>query len=60
MCSHLLPLYKQTNTVGAFKSEALDRALYSEGHRHMAVKPPNLTLPLPWTGHHLVNICNYI
>ena len=33
----------RTNIVVAFKSEALDRALYSEG-RHMAVKPPNLTL----------------
>ena len=39
----------------AFKCEALERALYSEG-RHMAAKPPNLTLP-PRAGHHLVSIC---
>ena len=31
MCSHLLPLYKQTNIVVAFKCEALERGLYSEG-----------------------------
>ena len=43
MCPHLLPLYKGTNIVVAFKCEALKWALYSEG-RHMAVKPPNLTL----------------
>ena len=53
MCSHLSPLYKETNIVVAFKCEALERALYSEG-RHMAVKPPNLTLP-PRAGHHLVS-----
>ena len=49
MCPHLLPLYKGTNIVVAFKCEALKWALYSEG-RHMAVKPPNLTLPpLCWS-----------